>query len=133
MIANAFNGVVIGSIPSMHMVAVVCVSIIGILHVLFFVMECFFWHIMARRFMRGITRNQIEFTRAMAMNQGIYNLGTAFGLFWSVFTSNKSTTIMLLLCVIMYAAFGAVTVKKSIMIGQGLPAIVGLFVVILCM
>lgn len=121
------------SSTTMHMIAILCVSVVALLHALFFVMECFFWHIMGPRLIGRMTKEQIEFTRPMAMNQRIYNLGTSFGLFWSAFTSQKATAIMLLLCVIMYATFGAVTVKKSILVGQGLPALVSLIVVALCM
>ena len=100
---------------------------VGFEHVLIFVMECFFWDIMARRLRgRRIKPGEIEMTRSLASNQGIYNLGTAIGLFWSIYTNHIPTTMMLLSCVILYAIFGAITVKRSIMYFQGIPAIIAL-------
>merc|ERR1719330_2110362 len=63
---NLFDSLSTSSLT--HSFAVVCVSIVGLLHALFFVMECFFWDVMGRRFMRRITQEQIEFTRPMAMS-----------------------------------------------------------------
>ena len=106
---------------------------VAIEHVGFFVMECFFWENMVRRLRgrRGVTRDEIRITQPLASNQGIYNLGTAICLLWSIYTNRISTTIMVLLCIIMYAIFGAFTVKITIFYAQGVPAILALIFVYL--
>ena len=103
-------------------------SLVAIEHVGFFVMECFFWENMSRRLKgrRGVTRDEIKVTQPLASNQGIYNLGTAICLFWSVYNNHNPTTIMVLLCIIMYAIFGAFTVNIRIFYAQGVPAILAL-------
>lgn len=67
-------------------------------------------------------------------NQGLYNGFLAAGLFWGLFfaPSSFSTAIIIffLSCVIIAAIFGAVTANKSILIKQGVPAILALLFVL---
>ena len=102
-------------------------SIVAIEHVGFFVMECFFWDKMYRN-MRGRRTDQkeIELTRVLASNQGIYNLGTAFCLFGSLYSQNVGMTMMILITIIVYGIWGAITANKNIFFVQSVPAIVAL-------
>ena len=105
--------------------------IVGLLHFAFWVMETFLWESwMAPRF--GQRENAAVMKNPM-INQGIYNLGIAVGLIWSVLSGYKPTVIYLLACVIVYAIVGAVTVSKRIFFIQGLPAVIAIIVVFVLM
>ena len=66
----------------------------------------------------------------MAANQGLYNGFLAAGLFWGLLHSNAEfgfqIQVFFLLCVLVAAVYGAATVKKSILIVQGVPAVLAL-------
>jgi len=66
----------------------------------------------------------------MAANQGLYNGFLAVGLIWGLLHSNKRFSFQIqaffLSCIIVAAIYGAATVKPSIIVMQGLPAILAL-------
>lgn len=66
----------------------------------------------------------------MATNQGLYNGFLATGLLWGIFHPNDESSFQIqlffLLCVIVAAIYGSLTVKKNIILMQGLPAIIAL-------
>ena len=110
----------------------VLTCIVGFLHFVFWIMETFLWQsYMAKSF--RIPKEDAMIMKDPMINQGIYNLGVAVGLFWSVLAEQKPTVIYLLSCVIVYAIVGAATVSWRIFIVQGLPAVIAIFVVIFLM
>eukprot|EP01084_Bolivina_argentea_P113208 201806_1 len=106
----------------------ITVSIVAVLHILFFVMESLCWKVMAFRF----GYNEIQTTKSR-----VYNPAVAICLiYFCLYHQYKQTTIMVLSSVICFAIadiIGSITAKWAIFIIQGLPAIIALIVVIFLM
>jgi len=106
------------------MLATVFAWIVVGLHVLFALAESVGWTQMARRF--GYSREATEHTRRLALNQGAYNLGFAGLLAWALIAAQGPTVIALLSFIIAMAVVGAVSVRWTIFVIQGGPAVVAL-------
>ncbi len=94
------------------------------LHLLFGVMESAGWSQMAARF--GFDAQTTEMTRSLALNQGAYNAGVAVLLGWALWTHRQDTVVALLLFVLAMAVVGGATVRWSIFVVQGVPALLAL-------
>ena len=71
-------------------------------------------------------------TKVMAANQGLYNGFLAAGLLWALLfikdvTWKKHVALFFLICVAFAGIYGALTVSKSIVFVQTLPAIFAIF------
>jgi putative membrane protein len=117
----------------MSTVAEILVAIVAILHAYFLVLEMFLWTKPAGRRAFGTTQEQAEQSKALAMNQGLYNGFLSAGLFWGLTLgeAGRGVVIFFLLCVITAGVFGAVTASRKILYVQALPAVVALGVVLL--
>ncbi len=82
----------------------------------------------------GTTPEFASSTKALAANQGLYNGFLAAGLIWGLVYPDASVglhiQIFFLACVIIAALYGGVTSSRSIIIKQGLPAIIALLLVL---
>ncbi|CAM5475676.1 hypothetical protein [Bacillus safensis FO-36b] [Bacillus safensis subsp. safensis] len=71
----------------------------------------------------------------MFANQGLYNGFLAAGLIWGLILGSNTVGYMIqlffILCVIIAAVFGGVTSNKSIIIKQGVPALLALIALML--
>ena len=94
------------------------------LHVLFGLAESVGWSGMARRF--GYDREKTEITRALALNQGAYNAGLAGMLAWALVTGRTDTAMAMLVYVLVMGIVGAVSVRWTIFVVQGVPAVVAM-------
>jgi len=110
-------------------IAVACVAF---LHLLFMVLEMFFWTRPLGRRIFGLKRELADQTAALAANQGLYNGFLAAGLIWGLTSSGDSTAIRVffLTCVIVAGVFGAITANRSILFIQALPAAIALAMVL---
>lgn len=106
------------------MLATVTAWIVVSLHVLFGLAESVGWSGMARRF--GYDRQATETTRALALNQGAYNAGLAGVLAWALLTGQSATVVAMLVYVVVMAAVGALSVRWTIFVIQGIPALLAL-------
>ncbi len=106
------------------MIATVLAWIVVVLHLLFGAAESIGWSGMARRF--GYNREQTQTTRVLALNQGAYNAGIACLLAWALVTGQGATVVALLAFVVAMAIVGAVSASWSIILVQGLPALLAL-------
>ena len=98
----------------------------AISHILFLLLEMVYWD---KPLGLKVFRLQPEFarvSRALAMNQGLYNGFLAAGLFWSLWSGLFSLQLFFLSCVFIAGVFGALTVNKRIFWVQGFPAMLGL-------
>lgn len=61
-------------------------------------------------------------------NQGLYNGFLATGILWGTFFASNSWSIVtfFIVCVVVAAVYGGLTSSKSILIKQGIPAIITL-------
>lgn len=106
------------------MFAVVVAWVVAVLHVVFGASEAFGWARMGARF--GLTPDAIEHTRSLAANQGAYNFGLAAVLAWALATGQTRTVIAMLVYVVAMAVVGALTVRWTIFVIQGVPALLAL-------
>ncbi len=119
----------------MNLTAIALVSLVALVHVYFLVLEMFLWATPfgARTFGRPLA--ELESSKALAKNQGLYNGFLAAGLAWGAVASDPETAFRLraffLGCVIVAGVFGAVTAARKILYVQALPALVALVVVVL--
>lgn len=113
--------------------ASVAVAIVALLHVAFFVLESFLWTRPFGRRVFGLTAEAAENSRALAINQGLYNAFLAAGLVWSFVAPADCAVpiaIFFLACVVVAGIVGAMTAKWSILFVQALPGLVALLLVL---
>ncbi len=118
----------------MDTLAKILVAIVAIEHIYILILEMFLWTKPRTLKVFGLKAEFAEKTKAMAANQGLYNGFLAAGLIWGLLHSNLAFGLQLqiffLACVIIAAIYGALTVTKSILFVQGLPALLALIVLI---
>ena len=110
------------------MASSLAITFVAILHLLFMVLEMFFWTRPLGRRIFGLSQELAGKTAALAANQGLYNGFLAAGLIWGLLSDQHATAIsaFFLSCVIVAGVFGAITVKPSILFIQALPAAMAL-------
>jgi len=108
-------------------------ALVALLHVYFLVLEMFLWTKPAGRKAFGLSAERAESTKVMAANQGLYNGFLAAGLLWGIYLGAAGTSVKLFFlgCVLIAGVFGAVTVSRKIFFVQGLPAAIGIALVLL--
>ena len=99
------------------------VYVVALLHVGFLLLESIFWMTPT---VRSIFRNKekkAETTRVMAFNQGFYNLGLSFLLFYFLSNGNQDGINAILYYIAVMGVVGAISATKMILLVQTLPAI----------
>jgi putative membrane protein len=111
----------------MRALAFTLVGVVAFLHACFLVLEMFLWRTRARRVF-GMTAAQAEATATLAQNQGLYNGFLAAGLGWALLSGAELVprATFFLACVVLAGVFGAVTVGRTILYVQALPAALAL-------
>jgi len=84
----------------------------------------FLWRGRARKVFR-MSVEKAEMTAQMAQNQGLYNGFLAAGLIWALIAGVEHAPFFLI-CVAVAGIFGAITVQKTILYVQTLPAALAL-------
>jgi putative membrane protein len=114
----------------MNKVAAAFIVLVAAEHLYFLMLEMFLWTKPAGRKAFGTTPEFAAQSKALAANQGLYNGFLAAGLIWGLMHPNPAAAfqirIFFLCCVIVAALFGGFTVKKSILLIQGAPALAAL-------
>ncbi len=106
--------------------------LVALLHVYFLVLEMFLWSTPFGQKTFGKSQAEMEATKVMAGNQGLYNGFLAAGLVWSAFEAPPqafSLRVFFLLCVLVAGVYGGATAARKILFVQALPALVALVVV----
>lgn len=106
------------------MVGVVLSWVVVALHVVFGLAESVGWTQMARRF--GYGPEATEHTRRLALNQGAYNGGAAALIAWALVRGEHQALVALLAFIVAMAIVGAVSVRWTIFVLQGIPALLAL-------
>jgi len=119
----------------MELISKIVIGIVALLHVYFLWLEMFAWTTTGKKVFRSIPKDMFEKTKTMAANQGLYNGFLAAGLIWTFFITdpNWSSNIALffLICIFVAGLYGAYSVNKRIFIVQGLPALIGIALLLL--
>lgn len=117
----------------MSILADIAVALVALLHAWFFVLESFLWDKPLGLRVFRLTPDFAKATKALAANQGVYNAFLAAGLAWGLVlgTAGDPIKIFFLLCVIVAGIVGAATVNRRIFWVQGLPAVIGLALILM--
>lgn len=107
----------------MSIVAIVLTALVALLHVGFLVLEMFLWTTPFGRRTFRLSEEKARETAVLAANQGLYNGFLAAGLVWGLLLQDRAICLFFLGCVVVAGAFGAATVKRSILFVQAVPAI----------
>jgi putative membrane protein len=113
----------------------ILVAVVALLHLNFLYLEMVLWTRPQGRAIFGTTEEQAQQSAALAKNQGLYNGFLAAALIWGLAATNDEVAfefkVFGLACVIVAAVFGAATVSRRILLVQGVPAIIGMVLVLI--
>jgi putative membrane protein len=119
---------------AMQTVATALVVLIGVVHCYFLVLEMFLWTTPFGLKTFGRSREEMEATKVLAGNQGLYNGFLAAGLFWGAFAGagmGHELRLFFLGCVLVAGLYGGATAARKILYVQALPALIAIGFVIL--
>jgi len=119
----------------MEIVSKLLIALVALEHVYFLVLEMFLWTTPRTRRSFGTTEDFAQASKTLAANQGLYNGFLAAGLVWSLLSSDPNIAhqigFFFLGCVLIAGVYGGLTVKRSILLIQGLPALLALIALLL--
>lgn len=117
------------------MIATVLIALVALLHLYFMYLEMVAWDTPAGRKAFGTTPEFSAASKALAMNQGLYNGFLVAGLVWGLWLGDAGfpVKVFFLGCVIVAGLFGAATVGIKILYVQAVPAILALAALILAL
>jgi len=119
----------------MGIIAAILVGLVAIEHIYILYLEMFAWTKPRTLKTFGIKKEDAETTKTLAANQGLYNGFLAAGLFWGLLHPTASVSwqlqVFFILCVVTAALYGGFTAKRSILMTQGLPALLALIALVL--
>ena len=115
------------------MIANVLIAVVAALHLYFMYLEMVAWDTPAGRKAFGTTPEFSSASKALAMNQGLYNGFLVAGLVWGLWLGDAgfAVKVFFLGCVLVAGLFGAATVGIKILYVQAVPAIIALAALIL--
>ena len=115
----------------MTAMATVLTGIVALLHAYFLVLEMFLWTTPFGRKTFKRSKEEMEQTKVLAANQGLYNGFLAAGLVWSMIAETPLAfplRVFFLGCVLIAGIYGAATAARTILFAQALPAAIALAV-----
>ncbi|WP_437396239.1 DUF1304 domain-containing protein [Flagellimonas lutimaris] len=116
------------------LLAKIIILIVALLHIYFLWLEMFAWTTKAKKVFRNFREDLFEPTKTLAANQGLYNGFLAAGLIWSLVIQDATWQVYVgfffLGCVAIAGIYGALTASKKIFMVQGLPAIIGIILLL---
>ncbi|MDN3203922.1 DUF1304 domain-containing protein [Algoriphagus sediminis] len=119
----------------MEIASQIVIIIVASLHAYFLYFEMFAWETTGRKIFRQFPKELFPKTKSLAANQGLYNGFLVAGLIWSLLISDpewsRNVALFFLGCVLVAGIFGALTASKKIFWVQGLPALIGIVLVLL--
>lgn len=114
----------------MRTIALLLTAFVALSHIGFMVLEMFYWNHPVGRQIFNMTPEVSASSAMLAANQGLYNGFLAAGLIWGLATGRRDVKVFFLACVIAAGVYGGLTAKESILVVQGLPALLALLAVL---
>lgn len=119
----------------MKIAGLIMATLVAIEHIFIMIMEIFLWKSLGLKVFK-MTPEIAETTATLAMNQGLYNGFLAAGILWGAYIlrdklAAQKVMLFFLGCVVVAGIFGGLTAKFSIIITQGLPALIAFCLVYL--
>lgn len=112
----------------------ILVGMVVIIHLYIFVFECFLWEVRGPKVFTAFPKELFPKTKALAFNQGVYNLFLAAGLLWSFAIDDPmwqdNLRLFFLGCVTIAGLAGALTEKKIFFV-QSLPAVIAILLILM--
>ncbi len=120
----------------MQTIASILTAIVALEHLYILYIEMFAWETLGAKVFKGALPDELfAKTKGLAANQGLYNGFLSAGLIWTFLITNPEWSvnirIFFLSLVIIAATYGAFRSSRSILLKQGLPAILALIAVLL--
>ena len=117
----------------MKLFADLAVSFVAFLELSFLILEIFFWESSYSLRAFKLSPELAKETTRFAANIGLYNGFLVAGLVWGLLFGDEGFLIKVffLCCVVVAGIFGGVTVNRSIILFQGVPAALALLLVVL--
>lgn len=120
----------------MQTIASILTAIVALEHLYILYIEMFAWETLgAKVFKDALPDELFAKTKGLAANQGLYNGFLSAGLIWTFLITTPEWSvnirIFFLSLVIIAATYGAFRSSRSILLKQGLPAILALIAVLL--
>lgn len=120
----------------MKLIADILTAIVAIEHLYILYIEMFAWETLGAKVFKGaLPEDLFPKTKGLAANQGLYNGFLAAGLVWSFIIATPewsyNVRLFFLALVIVAASYGAYRSSLSILLKQGLPAILATIAVLL--
>jgi putative membrane protein len=114
------------------MIANVLTGLVALLHAYFMFLEMVAWDEPLGLKTFRLTQEFASASKALAMNQGLYNGFLVAGLAWGLWLGDVGFAIkaFFLGCVIIAGIFGAMTVGRKILFVQAIPALLALLALI---
>jgi len=110
----------------MSYLALALAIFVALQHVGFLVLEMFLWTKPVGRKIFGLTPEFAKASAPLAMNQGLYNGFLAAGIAVGLWSHTPLLVTFSLGCVVVAGIFGGLSVKRSILFIQGVPALAAL-------
>ncbi|MBE0337306.1 DUF1304 domain-containing protein [Paenibacillus sp. 23TSA30-6] len=114
----------------MSLISSILVGIVALEHVYILILEMFLWTTPRAIRTFGTSKELAGVTKPLAANQGLYNGFLAAGLVWGLLYPDTAVgqqiQLFFVICVLVAAIYGALTANKSILLKQGLPALLAL-------
>ena len=118
----------------MKIIITIIIIIVAIEHLYFLWLEMFAWTTRGPKVFRNFSKELFEPTKALAANQGLYNGFLSAGLIWSLLIQDalwsQYVAIFFLGCVAVAGIYGALTADRKILYIQGVPALLGLALIV---
>lgn len=119
----------------MIILSIILVVIVALEHFYFLYLEMFLWTKPRGLKTFGMNIEEAQQTKSLAANQGLYNGFLGAGLIWGLLHPDSAIgfqiQLFFLVCIIVAAVYGGLTVKRSILTIQGIPAVLALVVLLL--
>jgi len=110
----------------MHLIAQILTGLVALIHLYIVYLEMFAWTTKGKETFKSFPKHLFEETKGMAANQGLYNGFLAAGLIWSLIICDASWSAYVAYffqaCVMVAGIYGAITVQRSILFVQTIPA-----------
>jgi len=110
----------------MQLAAQILTGVVAALQLYFLVLEMFLWTTPFGRKTFARSAEEMEQTKVLAGNQGLYNGFLAAGLVWSLFDVAYPIRVFFLGCVVIAGLYGGATASKKIYFVQMLPGVLAL-------
>jgi putative membrane protein len=117
----------------MQAAADILVALVALLHLYFLVLEMMLWDKPLGMKVFRMSAEKAAMTKALAMNQGLYNGFLAAGLIWGLILGPAGFAIKMFFlgCVVVAGVFGALTVSRRILWIQAVPAAAAIVLLLL--